>query len=114
MEGLSKVLELEVDHTLIMALVERWHPKMHTFHLPHGEMGIMLQDIEVMLEVLVVGKTNLKWKELCTELLGHQPLDPIPHPNENKSILAEARIRVSWLKAQFRGPLVVDASDAVV
>ena len=55
----------------------------------------------------------MKWKEKCAELLGHQPLDLILHPNENKSILVRARIRVSWLEAQFRGPLTADASDAV-
>nr|XP_023906844.1 serine/threonine-protein phosphatase 7 long form homolog [Quercus suber] len=82
-------------------------------------MGITLQDIEVMLGVpvggfLMVEKTNLKWKDVCTELLGHQPLDPIQHPNENKSILVEARIRVNWLEARFGAPLAVDASDAVV
>ena len=51
---------------------------------------------------------------LCRELLGHRPPDPVPHPHENMSILAEARIRVSWLKEQFRGPLLADATDEVV
>ena len=54
-KGLFKVPNLEVDHVLITALVERWRPKTHTFHLLHGEMGITLQDIEVMLGVLVDG-----------------------------------------------------------
>ena len=63
MKGLFKVSELEVDHALITTLVERWHPKTHTFHLLHGEIGITLQDIEVILGVLVdgllvVGKTT--------------------------------------------------------
>ena len=62
MEELFKVLELEVDHTLITALVKCWHPETHIFHLPHGEMGITLQDIEVMLGVPIdglLGKTKL-------------------------------------------------------
>ncbi|KAL0010797.1 hypothetical protein SO802_005905 [Lithocarpus litseifolius] len=93
LEGLFKVPKLEVDHALITALVERWHPETHTFHLPHGEMGITLQDIEVMLGVPVDGlhvvrKTKLNWSALCTQLLGYQPPDPIPHHNEIKSILA--------------------------
>ena len=49
--ALFKVPDMEVDHALIMSLVERWHPETHTFHLPHGEMGITLQDIEVMLGI---------------------------------------------------------------
>ena len=52
---LFKVPDIEVDYALITALVERWYPEMHTFHLPHGEMGITLQDIEVMLGILVDG-----------------------------------------------------------
>ena len=94
---------MELDHALITALVERWRPKMHMFHLLHGEIGIILQDIEVMLGVPidglpVTGGMKLDWLALCRELLGHRPPDPVPHPHENMSILAKARIRVSWLK----------------
>ncbi|XP_075655066.1 serine/threonine-protein phosphatase 7 long form homolog [Castanea sativa] len=118
-EGLFKVPNLEVDHTLITAMVERWCPETHTFHLPHGEMGITLQGIEVMLGVLVdglpvTGSVRMDWPGLCHQLLGHRPPDPIPHPHQNMYILAEARIRVSWLKARFRGPLAADATDEVV
>ena len=60
LEGLFKVLELEVDHALITALVECWHSEMHMFHLPHGEMDITLQDIEVMLGVPVNGLLGKK------------------------------------------------------
>ena len=118
-EGLFKVPNLEVDHALITALVEHWRPKTHTFHRPHGEMGITLQDIEVMLGVPIDGLPMIRgvkmdWPTLCLELLGHRPLDPIPHPQENTSILAGARLRVTWLEAQFRGPLAVNATDEVV
>ena len=54
-KGLFIVPNLEVDHVLITTLVERWRLETHTFHLLHGEMGITLQDIEVMLGVLVDG-----------------------------------------------------------
>ena len=118
-KGLFKVPGMEVDHALITALVERLHPETHTFHLPHGEMGITLQDIEMMLEVPIdrlpmIGKVKLDWSGLCFELLGHRPLDPILHPHENKSILTRARIRVSWFKPRFNGPLATDATDDVV
>lgn len=118
-EGLSKVPNMEVDHALITALVERWRPETHTFHLPHGEISITLQDIEVMLGVPVdglpvTGSAKGNWPALCRDFLGRLPPDPVPHPHENKSILAGARLRVSWLKEQFRDPLAVDATDEVV
>jgi len=115
--GLFKVPDMEVDHALITALVERWRPETHTFHLPHGEMGITLQDIEVMLGISVdglpvIGRTNLKWNQVCRELLGHEPLPVIP--NSNKSTLTGARIKYKWLDAQFAAPLAADAGDEVV
>ena len=69
-EGLFKVLEMEVDYALITAFVEHWCLETHTFHLSHGEMGITLQDIEVMLGfpvdgLLVIGKVRLDWSGLC-------------------------------------------------
>ena len=51
---------------------------------------------------------------MCRDLLGHLPLDLVPHPHENVSILARARLRVSWLKEQFKGPLPMDATDEVM
>ena len=54
LEGLFKVPNMELDQALITTLVERWRPETHTFHLPHGEMAITLQDIEVMLGFLLM------------------------------------------------------------
>ena len=115
--GLFEVPDMEVDHALITALVERWRPETHTFHLPYGKMGITLQDIEVMLGILVdglpvTGRTDLKWNEVCRDLLGHEPLPVIP--NSNKSTFTGARIKYKWLDAQFAAPLAADVDDEVV
>ena len=114
---LFKVFDMEVDHALITTLVKRWCPETHTFHLPHGEMGITLQDIEVMLGISVdglpiTGKTDMNWSLLCRELLAHQPLPAISI--SNTSTLARARIRYKWLDAQFSAPLATDVGDKVV
>ncbi|KAK9998527.1 hypothetical protein SO802_018130 [Lithocarpus litseifolius] len=55
LDGLLRVPNIDIDHALITALVERWRPKTHTFHLPHGEMTITLHDMEVIMGVPVVG-----------------------------------------------------------
>ena len=108
---------MKVDHALITALVEQWRLETHMFHLPHEEMGITLQDIEVMLGILVDGlpvtrRTDLKWNEVCRDLLGHEP--PPVIRNSNKSTLTRARIKYKWLDAQFAAPLATDANDEVV
>ena len=81
LKGLLRVLNIDLDHALIIALVERWRQETHSFHLPHGEMTILLQYIEVIMGVpvdglLVVGFTHMQdWGKLCTELLGHRLLN---------------------------------------
>ena len=62
----------------------------------------------------MTGGVKLDWPALCRELLGHRPLNLVSHSHENMSILAGARIRVNWLKEQFRGPLPANATDEVV
>ena len=42
LDGLLRVPNIDLDHALIMVLVERWQPETHSFHLPHNEMTIML------------------------------------------------------------------------
>ena len=68
--GLICVPDIDIDHALITTLVERWWLEMHSFYLPHDEITITLQDMEIIIGVhveglLVVVKTKLEWGELC-------------------------------------------------
>ena len=74
-------------------MVERWQPETHSFHLPHDEMTITLQDIEVIMGVPVdglsmVGFTRINdWGDLYTKLLGHRPPRKDVGANENTTVL---------------------------
>ena len=47
---------VQLDRSLLAALVDRWHPEMHTFHLPCGEMAPTLQDVSYLLGLPIAGK----------------------------------------------------------
>ncbi|KAD4888427.1 hypothetical protein E3N88_20500 [Mikania micrantha] len=56
--GFSGVIECEyrrLDSALISALVERWPPETHTFHIPFGEVTVTLQDVTVLLGLRIDG-----------------------------------------------------------
>ena len=40
---------VQLDRSLLTALVDRWRPETHTFHLPCGEMTPTLQDVAYLL-----------------------------------------------------------------
>ena len=112
LEGLFRAPSREIDHCLILALVERWRPETHTFHLPHGEISITLQDVEVIYELpiegeVLVGPTAMvdgNWSQLCMELLGFTPV------NDNKTLVGQ-RILISCLIDAIAVPLPHDATE---
>ena len=55
LDGLLRVPHMDLDQALITTLVKRWRPERHSFHLPHGEMTITLQDMEVIMGVPIDG-----------------------------------------------------------
>jgi hypothetical protein len=44
------------DRSLLTALVDRWRPETHTFHLPWGEMAPTLQDVSALLGLPMAGE----------------------------------------------------------
>ena len=110
LEGLHLVPSIQLDHALITAFVERWHPKTHTFHLLHGEMTITLQDVEVIMGLPVegeamVGPTQRTLTNVCAEMLG------IQIPNDPQNVLRGQRILIPALVERIIEPLPPDANE---
>ncbi|CAH9145423.1 unnamed protein product [Cuscuta epithymum] len=53
--GVERIGQLQLDWSLVTALVERWRPEVHAFHLPFGEVGLTLQDVQVLLGLPIDG-----------------------------------------------------------
>ena len=59
----------QFDMSLLVALLDRWRPETHTFHLPVGEMTPTLQDVVMLLGLPCVGRAvgaedvALSWRD---------------------------------------------------
>ena len=104
---------IKLDHALITAFVERWRLETHKFHLPHGEMTITLQDVEVIIGLPIegeamVGPSKRTWTDVCAEMLG------IQIPNDPQTVLRGQRILIPTIVERIRKPLPSDANEIQV
>ncbi|RYR53554.1 hypothetical protein Ahy_A06g028728 [Arachis hypogaea] len=95
------------DNFLILALVERWRPETHTFHLPWGEVTITLQDVAYNLGLRAHGnpvggclRNFGKWygTEMWAkveQLLGARPPVAAQHATQRKELFT---LKLVWLR----------------
>ena len=92
--NVAKIASLKVDSKLIVALLERWRPETHTFHLPTGECTITLEDVSMLFGLRIHGKavngpTNVT-NDVYMENLGIEP---------TTSDKNGASVKIVWLEA---------------
>ncbi|CAH9137498.1 unnamed protein product [Cuscuta epithymum] len=81
--GVERIGQLQLDWSLVTALVERWRPEVHAFHLPFGEVGLTLQDVQVLLGLPVDGipltgptiTEKAALLQMCADSVGFIPID---------------------------------------
>ncbi|XP_058776399.1 protein MAIN-LIKE 2-like [Vicia villosa] len=75
--GVAKINFRSVDSKLVFAMLERWRPDTHTFHLSTGECTITLEDINMLFGLRIDGRAVVGETErpdyACVDALGIEP-----------------------------------------
>ncbi|KAK1627435.1 hypothetical protein QYE76_001750 [Lolium multiflorum] len=86
----------------LTALVDRWRPETHTFHLRAGEMTPTLQDVSMILglpiqgEPLCMNTASDGWRQQMEALIGRAPQLPA-----DPKARAHAGASFSWIRLNF-------------
>ncbi|VAH79377.1 unnamed protein product [Triticum turgidum subsp. durum] len=98
--GLSQICQRmpQLDKALITALVERWRPETHSFHLASGEMTVTLQDVAMLFALPIDGRpvcssTDHDYGQMVLDCLGHDP--------RGQSMPGKSFLHYKWLKKHF-------------
>ena len=71
LEGGDHTLLPWVEASLLSALVDRWRPKMHTFHMPFGEITVTLKDVAMITGLPIRGTPVLLRRPTRLQLLDY-------------------------------------------
>ncbi|KAL4366040.1 hypothetical protein AHAS_Ahas07G0166300 [Arachis hypogaea] len=116
-EYVAYMVEFEHDWSLASALIERWRPESHTFHLSCREITITLQDVAYQLGLRIDGDPVSGyiggWEqhhqgrtivELCEQILGVVP------GREDRQSQTKWTMKLTWFHNTVCGELEQDAT----
>jgi hypothetical protein len=95
-----------MNPSAITALVDRWRPETHSFHLRTGEMTVTLQDMSMILALPIEGKplcidTSCEdWHGKMFDLIGKAPDEIINKRGEKLRVSAGATF--TWISQNFK------------
>jgi hypothetical protein len=108
---------LPMNPSAITALVDRWRPETHTFHLRTGEMTVTLQDVAMILALPIEGQPlffdtkSEGWREKMVGLIGRAPPEPVDKTKDR----VPAGATYTWIVANFGTPPPNDADrDTII
>ncbi|XP_015967395.1 serine/threonine-protein phosphatase 7 long form homolog [Arachis duranensis] len=98
---ISRVGRIQSHSVIVTALVERWRPETHTFHLPIGECTITLEDVAMILGLPtnglpVTGPTDSSSSGLESECMWHFGVAPGVRDHRGSFI------KLTWLRSLKR------------
>ncbi|CAO2161607.1 unnamed protein product [Urochloa humidicola] len=105
-----------MDNAALTALVDRWRPETHTFHLPGGEMTVTMEDVAMILGLPIEGQAVTGtlspngWRDRVELLVGVRP----PEPPEGTKDKKTTGVSSGWLAENFGHPPAAGVADGVV
>jgi len=101
----SQLTPIVADVALLSALIERWRPETHTFHLPVGEITVSLQDVSCLWGLPITGRavTGVEYGDftkLVDDLLGPNLMNDTTL--KKSKVPSKNDISIPYLRATFK------------
>ncbi|XBI97003.1 hypothetical protein VPH35_033215 [Triticum aestivum] len=103
-----------INHGAMTALIDRWRPETHSFHLSCGEMTVTLEDMAMISGLPINGKAltgttvTANWRDRVGQLTGVFPVPPEEGERDSEEVLHH------WLRDERGIVCPPDANEVVV